>query len=572
MADIITVKKFGGLNQALQMSEEIAYSPDMLNFKITDNFALRKRGGIRSIFDGSGDKIEGLWAGYIDKIYTLLFICDGNLYKLNPVTGTETVLGYVDTGPAVIFEFSGKVYILNGKKYSRYDGDTLSEVEGYVPLIAVGCSPSGAGTTYEDINLLTPKRRQQFSSDGISADYKLAEKNITGIHYIKLSGLNYYDYTYNLTAGTIHFNTVPPEGINNLEICYQKSQDRNRIIKNRFCMLFGGNVDSRLFLWGHPDYPNYRFHSELADGKPSVEYFPENNFTVIGNTEITDIVSQYDRQLIFTKDRAFYSYCEIRQDKLGNYYSSFPVYNLNGEKGNLIKGSCCIINNDPITFCNDGINRWSSTTVENEKNAVCISYPIADIVSEIIKGNSFSSLRLFDFQTNSELIFYYNQHAYIYNYKLGVWYVYDEMLCDFFCEYNGRLYFSYNDKIYFLSENETNDGSSAVTAYWKSPFFTAGTAPLRKDILELSVTVGTKNSTMLDMAVNSNLNKNSPFIESFLITNTTGQKLSCLRVRPNVKRVAKAQIYLRATGLDTDAEIYEISLISKTKGRYANGL
>jgi hypothetical protein len=40
-------------------------------------------------------------------------------------------------------------------------------------------------------------------------------------------------------------------------------------------------------------------------------------------------------------------------------------------------------------------------------------------------------------------------------------------------------------------------------------------------------------------------------------------------MRPNLHRVAKVQIYLRALGLDNDAEIHEVSLTSKTKGIYA---
>ncbi|MBO7157079.1 MAG: hypothetical protein J6W31_00590, partial [Clostridia bacterium] len=86
-------------------------------------------------------------------------------------------------------------------------------------------------------------------------------------------------------------------------------------------------------------------------GQPSAEYFPENNYTVIGSYPITDIISQYDRQLIFTKERAYYSYCQLRTDVEGHLYSSFPVFNLNGEKGSLLPFGGCIMNNEPVTVC-----------------------------------------------------------------------------------------------------------------------------------------------------------------------------------------------------------------------------
>ncbi|HOJ47665.1 MAG TPA: hypothetical protein PLD48_02190 [Bacillota bacterium] len=564
-----TCNKFGGLDQSCRMSDNMALSPDMANFRVTDNYSLKKRGGIRKICTASAP-IDGLWAGYIGGVFFLLYVSGGDLYKYDSVTKSGVPIGFVDYGRAAMFEFDGKVYILNGNRYSRFDGLSVTTVEGYVPLIYINCTPAGAGIAYEKPNLLTPKRRQRFSADGVSDDYVLAEKNISLIHYVTVNGAPYSNFTYNTTTGVVHFYTTPPAGINNIEICYSKNNlDRTRITKNRYAMLFGGNVDTRLFLWGHPNYPNYRFHSELADGVPSVEYFPENNFTVIGNTEITDIISQYDRQLIFTKDKAFYSYCELRQDLMGNYYSSFPVYNLNSEKGNLIKGSSCVINNEPVTFCSDGLNRWCSTTVENEKNAVCFSAPIAEAVAGIVRSNNFSDLRLFDFQNNSELIFYHNGKAYIYNYKLGVWYLFKDMFCDFFCVVSGELCFSFGNNIYKLDESQTDDEDGAVTAYWKSPFVSAGESGRRKDVTELSLTVGTKSSTMLDVALNSDIMPENAFTQTFVIENAAGIKTSCLSMRPNLRRVSKVQIHLRATGRNTDAEIFEITLTSKPKGSYA---
>ena len=67
-------------------------------------------------------------------------------------------------------------------------------------------------------------------------------------------------------------------------------------------------------------------HTALGDGVPNPEYFPENSFRVIGDTAITDIIQQYDRQLIFAQDRAFYSYCDLTTDAMGNAYASIAPY------------------------------------------------------------------------------------------------------------------------------------------------------------------------------------------------------------------------------------------------------
>lgn len=103
-------------------------------------------------------------------------------------------------------------------------------------------------------------------------------------------------------------------------------------------MIFGGNTDNRIFIWGSEDEPCTIRHTALGDGVPNPEYFPENSFRVIGDTAITDIIQQYDRQLIFAQDRAFYSYCDLTTDAMGNAYASYPVFALNASKGSLIYG------------------------------------------------------------------------------------------------------------------------------------------------------------------------------------------------------------------------------------------
>ncbi|HPP84453.1 MAG TPA: hypothetical protein PK795_00905, partial [Bacillota bacterium] len=55
-----TCNKFGGLDQSCRMSDNMALSPDMANFRVTDNYSLKKRGGIRKICTASAP-IDGLW-------------------------------------------------------------------------------------------------------------------------------------------------------------------------------------------------------------------------------------------------------------------------------------------------------------------------------------------------------------------------------------------------------------------------------------------------------------------------------------------------------------------------------
>ena len=97
----------------------------------------------------------------------------------------------------------------------------------------------------------------------------------------------------------------------------------------------------------------------------------------------------------------------MRTDSAGKVYSSFPVFSLNSSKGNLVTASGCAVNGKPVTMCRDGINIWESTAIENEKNSVCFSAPIADVIRGVQAAGEWSKCRLFDFQTASELYLAY---------------------------------------------------------------------------------------------------------------------------------------------------------------------
>ena len=374
------ITRFGGLNQSAYSGDDTVYSPDMLNFRITDRYELEKREGLETLAQ-STPPVPGMWWGVIASVRQHIYVSAGQVVSYGLSDGSSTVIGSITDGVTNIFGFGGLVYIQNGVDYYRYDGSTLESVEGYIPIVAISTPPAGGGVAYETVNMLTAKRRQLFSSDFTAKVYVLAEKELDSIVSVKVNGALTNQYDEDLEAGTVEFFAPPAAGLNNVEITYSKSHSlRQRITGSSHSMLFGSNADTRIFMWGNPGFRAYRFHSELADGVPSAEYFPELNYTVIGASEITDIVQQYDRQLIFTPDSAYYSYCDVRTDSAGKVYSSFPVFSLNSSKGNLVTASGCAVNGKPVTMCRDGINIWESTAIENEKNSVCFSAPIADVI------------------------------------------------------------------------------------------------------------------------------------------------------------------------------------------------
>ncbi len=477
---------FRGLDERVRFGGDLATAQNMTNYCVTENRTLRKRPGQKVVLS-ENTPIDGMWSGYLGTEHHFLYTSAGKLYRASADFASSSEIGSAGTGACTFFEFRKRVYIKTTDRYSVYDGEGVHEVSGYIPLVVIGSTPAGAGEPFEDVNMLTPYRRAQFVTNATDRTYHLPEKGLGAISNLALDGKSgtILPSDTDLVNGTVTFASPIGDG-HILEVTYRMNGDkRDTILKATGVMLFGGDTDGHVFLWGNPDQPNVRFHSELADGQPSAEYFPENNYTVIGDSEITDIVSQYDRQLIFTKDRAFYSYCELQNDTLGNTYASFPVFNLNGEKGNLLRNAGCIMENDPVTLCADGLNRWTSTAVENERNAKCFSEPVGETMREVLAHAGYDEMCLFNLRATGELFFFFGgTGALVYRYRVGAWYRYTGLRAKYPVEYGGKLYFASTARIVCLDPDVGTDVGETFDATWVSPYLTVAgdrVKPVRLD-------------------------------------------------------------------------------------------
>ncbi len=459
----VKCEKFLGFDDG---AKDMAHAIVAEDFCVNENGTLVKRPGLKA-FISSQSGITAAGAFTIGQQRLITYVSNGHLYIYDTDTDIMQSVGSVGSGSASLFAFNGNIYVLTGSGYYRWNGVSLRSVEGYAPIIAISVSPDGGGTPYESVNMLTPKRREQFTPDGVSTTFKLAEKNIHDVYEIKDRGeaVDISHYTCDLNAGTVTFDT-PPEAVpNGIEVTYSvNTSQRSEFLKLKHLMLFGSNADERVFLWGNPDDPCKRYHSELADGVPSAEYFPVTAYTLVGTSPITDIIQQYDKQLIFTSDEAYYSVCEMKTSASGQLYASFPVFPLNPSKGNLLYGTGCTMNGLPVTLCRDGINVWESTDIETEKNAVCISYPIADMIKASHTGSGGDAKMASDI-SGSRLFFAYGNKLYVFSPRLKVWYIWNGITVAGMLEAFGRFYINDGDTLYELDETIRNASATYQTPY-----------------------------------------------------------------------------------------------------------
>ena len=178
-------------------------------------------------------------------------------------TGLEETIAYHHIGviadaPTHLFTFQDKLYIQDGNEYYSWDGTTFATVAGYIPTIAISTPPAGGGTPYEQINLLTGKKKQLFSGDNSATEYQLAETNIDSVNKVYVNGalkVEVTDYSVVLATGKVTFTTAPSDAApDNVEIEWTKvtAGNRSQVTACRAAMTFGGANDTRIHMWGNP--------------------------------------------------------------------------------------------------------------------------------------------------------------------------------------------------------------------------------------------------------------------------------------------------------------------------------
>lgn len=274
-------------------------SPDSVNMWKNYNNALGKGIETRPGMTLLGEfnlKINGLYFYNIQNITQVLVHSGTKLYKWNnfpekPLSDSDLteLFSSMNIVESKAFIFNNILFIKDGINYLEYNGETIKEVEGTIPITTISKVPQGAGTTYQDVNLLTPKRKNSFVADGTSVKYELDTQEIDNSSVVAtVNGATMLEnngFTVDRKNGIITFTVAPTtpltDGQDNVIIEFSKtiSGNKEKITKCNLLTMF----DNRLFFSGNQDYPNVLFHSELEDPRyvSDQNYYNEGDLTPI---------------------------------------------------------------------------------------------------------------------------------------------------------------------------------------------------------------------------------------------------------------------------------------------------
>ena len=214
------------------------------------------------------------------------------LYRWNGAS-VFTELGAMADARSRGFVFDKKLYLLDGTTYQVYDGTTLTAVSAsaYVPTIIISRNPTGGGTTYEALNLLSRAWTESFLGTETDKTYQLTTEKLDG-DTVKAEVLNSAgdwvektegkDFTVDRTKGTVTFTAAPGKppvtGKDNVKITAYKTRE-GYLDRVNHCTVFAvygvGGAADRVFLTGNPDQVGMDWYSAYDD--PT--FIPDTGYT-----------------------------------------------------------------------------------------------------------------------------------------------------------------------------------------------------------------------------------------------------------------------------------------------------
>ena len=250
-----------------------------------------KRPGWRTLVKVEG-QINGIYnAEFKDDKHKLIHAGTKllRLYEADGVT-VELADGLADQRSTAVY-MGDSLWIFTGTKLLRYNGTNCkSASEGaYIPTTIISRDPSGGGTTYEAVNLMTGMQKVGFLADGESTVYTLPYTDVDSVDEVEVEGeVKTSGFTVDKAKGTVIFSQAPAKpGVgaeDNVFITFTKNIEgySQRVEKCTAAVVWGvSGASDRIIATGNPDFPNQDFTSGYADGT----YWPDIGYAVIGTNE-----------------------------------------------------------------------------------------------------------------------------------------------------------------------------------------------------------------------------------------------------------------------------------------------
>lgn len=334
-----------------------------------------------------GGRINGRWEIFGHEVIhsgTKLFIDKTEKYsEMKDEKSTAQIVGE-------------NLYIFDGGEPIQCNGTEvfLLKEKAYVPTVYISKEPSGGGTAYEDLNLLSGYFTDSFyiSDDNVAEkEFQLSFANLSkaAVTAKVLDGNGFWidkventDFTVDRDSGTVTFGTAPGKspvtGEDSVKItaCTVLDGYYDRVSKcNRSIAYNSAGTQNRIFVSGNPDLPNVDFWCQ--SGNPN--YFPDLNYMTIGEGKCeivgysiidgylaTHITPSYDGRSIILR-----SYSLDEDDR-----ATFPITGVMQGEEAIAPRSFIYMETEPLFVTQRGVYAITSADIDGRRYTQNRSYYI----------------------------------------------------------------------------------------------------------------------------------------------------------------------------------------------------
>ena len=420
------------------------------------------------------------------------------------------------------WQFENKVYIADGKALLIFDGSTVKKVSevAKIPTTTIAKSPSGGGTSYENLNLLQPGFTEMFLGTASDTQYHLSfgtlDSKAVEVSVLNASGnwvkkTENVDFTVDRTNGIVNFTTAlgvsPVTGEDNVKITAYRTVSgyADRINKCCIGIQYGiSGARDRLFLSGNPDFVNQDWYSDQYD--PT--YFPDTNYGVLGDgrsaimgyTVINNYLAAHKDEM--EPDQNII----LREGTLIDNAPAFRTVNAIQGAGAVSKWSFAYLCNEPLFLTRLGIYAITAQDVTGEKYGQNRSFYLnGKLLKEDELENAFAFVHkdlywlcindvayildgLQPLQTDKSMPYATRQYAGFYRTNLPANCMWEEAGELYFGTYDGKICKFYTDS---ESPSSYNDDGAAIDAIWETPDFDGKVFYKNKSFRYLAIRVKT---------------------------------------------------------------------------------
>lgn len=398
------------------------------------------------------------------------------------------------------WQFGDTLYIVDGKALLTWDGEMVKKASdgAKIPVITIAKSPSGGGTSYENLNLLQSGFTELFLGTETDTSYQLSfgglDKTAVEVSILNSSGawekkIESTDFTVDRTSGIVNFviapGLSPVTGEDNIKITAYRTIEgyADRINQCDIGIQYGiSGAKDRLFLSGNPDFINQDWFSEMNDAT----YFPDINYGALGSSRSAIMgYSVINGYLATHKDEMELDQSLfLREGILLDDVAAFRTTNTLQGAGAIAKDTFNYLCTEPLFLTRLGIYAITAQDITGEKYGQNRSFFLnGKLLKEVRLEKAFSFVYkdmywlfindvayildgLQPLQTDKSMPYATRQYAGFYRTNLPANCAWEQDGEFYFGTLDGRICKFYSDP---ESPDSYNDDGGAIEAIWETP-------------------------------------------------------------------------------------------------------